>query len=441
MSEKMRLGRIFALIVVLTGCGGTKESELAERLPDSKGMNVLIISFDALRVDALGVYGGSRGLSPNIDRFSEQSIVFENAYTAAPVTPTSFAAAFTGQWPFQVFHGWKLVVQKTLAEILQENGYHTWGIFNNPQLATERFFNRGFDNYQVVYEEDKQVLEDAVAILNGDLPEPFFGWVHFISPHSPYDYRELATHLYDPDYEGPYERTSGQPVTADNPQDLKRLRDLYDGEVLFLDALFAELMETLRSRGLVENTVIIVTSDHGEEFMEHGQLEHNAVFEELIHIPMMIRHPKGSGWRNPTYYSNVDLLPTLTSALGIKPGEIRLDGVDLMLAASEQRTLLSTGMTHKFDRHFSAATGPEKLIVDCKPEYAEALYDLGADPAEQANRIKDDPNRATALLDLAKLLATDEPCTMIARAIANQNPTANLTEEQIENLRSLGYIQ
>ena len=272
MFREVNLNRIFIIVmatVLLQACGKEERTRpgLAEQLPDSADLNFLIVSFDALRADALGSYGYHRDTSPNLDQFAQDSLLFDNAYVASPTTPTSFASAFTGQYPYRVFIGWNLISSVTLAGLFQEKGYATFGLFNNMQLAEERHFNQGFENYAVVTWEDEMLLAEAKQLLDQAAGRRFFGWIHFISPHTPYDYREMSSQLAGPENEGRYAKTTGGNFDVVNEEELTRVRDLYDGEIFFADDLFRQLMEHVESLGLMDNTVIIVTSDHGEEFM------------------------------------------------------------------------------------------------------------------------------------------------------------------------------
>ncbi|MDJ0652682.1 MAG: sulfatase [Xanthomonadales bacterium] len=439
--------RIFlALLLCLTVLWGCSEDAretvpgLADRLPVTPDLNVLIVSFDALRADALGLYGNTRGLSPYLDQWAAESLVFNHAHTAAPVTPTSFAAAFTGQQPYRVFLGWKLTEATTIAQVFEQAGYYTFGLFNNVQLVTERHFDRGFQNYEVTNLNDDVVLDKGRQLL-AELPQqPFFGWIHFISPHTPYTYMEMSKHLYDPDYQGRFEKAVPGEFDVQTPEELKRVKDLYDGEVFYLDHLFKELMGELERQGLKDNTLVVVTTDHGEEFMEHGQVQHNALYEELLHIPMIIHHPGGIPGRTDVPYSNVDLLPTLAAVAGIEHPPV-MDGLDLTQPVPAARKRVSTGMTHNTRRDMSSTSGDNKFIVLCKPEYREELYNLASDPGEQQDLILDDPDLAASLFDGLESVATRDPCEAIQLAIGGTSPTQDLTPEQIEQLKSLGYIQ
>jgi arylsulfatase len=435
---------ILAALILTSACDSPPYEEhpgLESLIPDASGMNVLIISFDALRADVLGLYGFHRPTSPKLDEFAKGALVFDNAYAAAPTTPTSFAAAFTGQYPYRVFIGWKLVPAVTLASMMKEAGYHSFGLFNNMQLAEERNFHQGFDDYRVVTQSDRRLLKDAKTLL-GNIPrQPFFGWIHFISPHTPYDYREMSSHLAGPEEEGRYAKTTGGTFDVANDEELKRVRELYDGEVFFADHLFGKIMEHLESLGLLENTVIIVTSDHGEEFMEHGQLQHNALFEELVRIPMIIRHPgMQTGARTDARFVNVDLLPTIAGMTGLVPPE-NIDGLNLYRPFNGLRYRISTAMTNKQRYEIMNEFKAMKFVLGCLPEFREELYDLQADPKEQVNLIRDEAKLADELYDALFDYMDSEPCQRLVDAKRGKAPTELLSSEQIEKLKSLGYIQ
>ncbi len=435
---------IFALILLLSSCGKDEtvyHPGLQTSLPDSTSLNFLIISFDALRADALGLYGYPRNTSPNLDRFAKQALVFDNAYTASPTTPTSFAAAFSGQYPFRVFIGWKLLPTITLASVMKESGFYTFGLFNNVQLAPERNFGQGFDSYNVPTWKDEQILEEAKRLLSDAADRRFFGWIHFISPHTPYEYREMSAQLAGPRTEGRYAKTTRGRFDVESDEELKRVRDLYDGEVYFADDLFRQLMEHLESLGLSDNTVIIVTADHGEEFMEHQQLQHNAVYQELIHIPLIISHPGlKEGVRTDARYLNVDLMPTVAAMAGIELPD-NIDGINLFKPFDSNRFRLSASMTNNKRYEISNEQAAKKFILGCTPEFREELYELGTDPGEKNNLILDQPDEAGRLFAAMESIALGDPCTTIINANRGRKPKNLLSPEQIEKLKSLGYIQ
>jgi len=432
--------------VFLSSCGSKNEtdgSHIADNLPVAKGMNVLVVSFDALRADALGLYGYTRNTSPNLDAFATEALIFEDAYVASPVTPTSFAAAFTGLYPFKSFIGWKLASKNTLATVMQDAGYQTFGLMNNVQLVTERHFDRGFEDYETGPWRDEKLLEVAIEQIDkaASNSKPFFGWVHFISPHTPYEFREISAHLAGPMTDGRFAEKVGGSFEIENPEELKRARDLYDGEIFFADHNFGQLMAHLRESGTLDETIIIVTADHGEEFMEHGQVQHNALYDLLVRVPFLIRHPghlEGDRVEEPVM--TMDLLPTIASMVGVTaPGS--LDGKDLRVSLDPDRHRIVTGMTNPRRYEILSASGGRKLIQLCTPEFSEELYDLNADPSETRNLVLDQPEVANQLGKLLEESISAEPCALIRSVNQGKAPQDLLSKEQIEELKSLGYIQ
>jgi arylsulfatase len=407
-------------------------------------MNILFITFDALRADTLGVYGNDKGLSPNIDRWAEQAFIFDQFYVAAQATPTSFASGFTGQYPFRSFRQWNLVETQTLAKLMRKTGRKTFGIFHNVQLVDDRNFRQGFETYEVSNQgTDEHILDRASELLRAHADEPFFGWVHFISPHAPYDRRDMASHLYSQGYDGPFAETSGPRPFPENEADHQRVKELYEGEVYYLDRLFEAMLEQLATLGLEDNTIVILTADHGEEFGEHGDYGHDALYDEIVRVPLIMHIPghEGESQRIADPHMNTDLLPTLANIVAADYVDIA-DGVDILAPHDVTRPLLLTAMTNNKNYSMAIVREAHKLIVDCPPqEFRELLFDLDADPAEQSNRVLDDPQLAGELFEQMSAEAGGDPCEVIKDAVRGADIRDNLDEETIEKLKSLGYIQ
>lgn len=444
------LALMLVALAVLQGCSGSDRESVAHDemkeafesvAPDT---NILFITFDALRADALGVYGNARDLSPNIDKWAENAFVFDQFYVAAQATPSSFASSFTGQYPFRTFRQWALLETQTLAKVMKNAGRSTFGLFHNVQLVSDRNFGQGFDEYKVLNQETEEyIVERAAELLEAHRDQPFFGWVHFISPHAPYEYREMADHLYSAGYEGPYEQTTGPRPFPESQADVDRVKDLYDGEVFYLDDLFQQMIDLLGRLDLTENTIVIMTSDHGEEFGEHGDYGHDALYEEIIRVPLIIRvpasEPESVHINDP--HMNTDLLPTLAKFAAADHAEIS-DGVDILSPHDPLRPLILTAMTNKENYSMAIRQGDDKLIVDCPPpEFEELLFDLATDPEEQSDRILDDPQQAGELFDTMTEVIGGDPCETIKDAVRGADISDNLDEETIEKLKSLGYIQ
>jgi arylsulfatase A-like enzyme len=343
------------LVLLLSSCS-QEDSKLhqgiAEHLPKAPGLNVLVISFDAMRADGMGLYGYHRNTTPNLDHFAQQALVFENAYSASPSTPTSFA-----------------------------------------------------------------------------------------SPHTPYTHREISDHLAPLETQGRFWKEVPGHYDVMDDAELGRARALYDGEVFFADYLFGQLMQHLQQLDLADRTIVVVTADHGEEFMDHDKLGHKSLFEEVIRIPLLIRHPDaGKGARTAVPYLNIDLLPTLISMLGLEPPP-GIDGLDLRAPFPAPRTRVVTSMAGKKLLRIAVEQEGRKLMQVCLPVFREELYDLTTDPDERANIVLDHPGLASNLSAALIRLTRAEPCQLILSTMGDQAQEELLSPEQIEQLRSLGYIQ
>lgn len=438
------------VVLALIGCdGGGATDDAAGRvvdplLPVQRDLNVVVVSFDALRPDFLGAYGNTRGATPHMDRFADDAFVFMNAYSVAPVTPTSFAAAWSGFLPTRVFHGWRFRAPDTLASRLAGAGYRTQAFINNVQLAPERGFDRGFDGYDWRRNDpDREVLEAAATWLGENRERPFFLWVHFLAPHAPYRERPEAAHLYREPAAGPFTRTSGHEFEAESPAELARLRDLYLGEVWRADRTFGGLVERLRELDLLDSSIVVLTSDHGEEFAEHGGFQHGRLYEEHLRIPLILRHPGTGGGEVEERVRNVDLLPTLLHTVGRSVAE-PLDGMVVRAPSPDRprppRPVVGIAMTGGTNQGASLLVDSRKLIMACGAESGAELYDLASDAAEREDLAPSDPRGVRALVrDLAALLG-GAPCTAITRAVQGRAPTAGLDDESVEALRALGYL-
>ena len=433
---------VLFLALLLGGCGEPPSDldRLRAALPPAPGANVILISFDALRADALGLHGYPKETSPNLDAFGAESLVFDRAYTVAPVTPTSFAAAFTGFLPTRVFHRWNLTWDDSLAARFTAAGYRTAGFMNNLQLSEERNFHTGFEHY-VMYQStrDETVLEESLAWLEENRDQQIFAWIHFLNPHAPYEVREMASHFYDPNYEGAFERTTWGLFETDDPKEIQRIRNLYDGEVFYIDDLFGRMIEGLEERGLLENSIIVVTSDHGEEFMEHGGFQHDRLTEEHVHIPLILRHPTAEPLRSPVLVSNVDLFPTLLSLVG-ESVEGPLDGRDLTTLTQDDERVVGISMTGSQDRWLSLRKAQHKMILTCMPEKTAVLYDLEEDPGETRNYGPERPGVLRDLLGELDVILGGDACEVMQAAVSGADPTRGLSPEIIEGLKALGYL-
>jgi arylsulfatase len=441
LQSRAAVALVLALIATsLSSCGPPENGPVA--LEPRRGINVVVVSADALRRDALGTYGSARPTSPHIDAFARGALVFENAYTVSSVTATSFAASLTGRYSPRVFRKWRLRSDLTLASVFRDAGYSTAAFMNNPQLYAGRGFGMGFDTYEVFPAlPDPQALDRALGWLEAKSSGPFLLWLHFIDPHTPWERNPAAAGFFDPSYDGKYpERAPAMRVAE--PSEVEQLRRLYDGEVMAVDRLFGRLIERLVGLGVRENTIVVFTSDHGEEFMEHGFLQHGRLTEENVAIPLILSHPDLPGGRRiASRVSNLDLLTTLAALAGIALDE-ETDGRNLLAPASAAPLLgiVDTGKT----RQASIRRGDLKLIVHCwRRGQNRELFDLALDPGERHNLLLDQLPIADRLEEELWQTVGLAGCSKLrmGRAPKDERGTDGLTREVTEALQELGYLE
>jgi len=330
--------------------------------------NILLLVMDATRFDHLSCYGYRRNTSPNLERLAEDGVLYQNAFSAAPWTPPSFASLFTGCYPSRhKVTGKNLVFNKdlvTLPQVLLAHGYNTACFSTTAGINLVRGFGRGFDNFVEIWRRSKRFRQldyKAVSaiikkLINGGdkytnymtkmmkkwirnnqlTGNPFFICAHYHNPHSPYKPPRPYNKMFSKEMISKYDmgklkglsKRGGYgymaktvPVTK---EEFDVLKSWYDGEIAYLDFRINELIEYMKESGLYENTLIVITADHGENFGEHDLMYHQfCLYDTLIHVPLMIIFPslvKG-GRRIDSLVSLIDLFPTLLDILGIDASE------------------------------------------------------------------------------------------------------------------------
>jgi len=456
--------------------------------------SMVIIVIDTLRADHLGLYGyDTNPTSPNLDARAATAAVFERAHSTAPWTLPSFGSMFTGQIPTRHSAGVRvgdyeaaveagkdedIVVRPnktlyrlddklpTLAATLQAAGYRTAAIMNNSFLTSEFGLDRGFETYDFDSRKPErsatEATDRALEWLRGydesEDPQPFLLVVHYFDPHLPYETPEpflgrfagryetdrLRLPMPDPDWlrHDIRERVEGW-------QDLMAMEQaLYDEEIAYTDSEVERLLAALDESGIAEHGYILLTSDHGEEFHDHGGTEHgHTVYEELIRVPMLVWGP---GVRPGSYelpVSLIDVMPTLLDIANV-PAPAELPGTSLWPALREgpasrtasvvrfDRPLIAEGMLYG-DEKKALIRWPWKLMVDIQDE-GQWLFDLESDPAEvnaAALEDLDDAGRDRLLTMMAELQ------TMMTANATTHGERASLSESTLARLRALGYIR
>jgi arylsulfatase A-like enzyme/Flp pilus assembly protein TadD len=396
--------------------------------------NVLIITIDTLRADHLGCYGFHLAHTPVIDGLANESIRFTNAISSAPITMPSHTSIFTGLYP--PAHGvrdngaYALGEDAvTLAERLRSAGYTTHAFVSALVLNRRYNLNQGFETYDddLWAEDDPKLFmirerrapKTAERFLQWfdswkeKKEKPFFTWVHFFDPHQPY---------------------------RPEPADAAVAPSQYDAEIAGVDRQIGRMIDELRAAGVLDDTLLIVTADHGESLGEHGEQTHAIfVYDATVHVPLIFRAP----WLvKPRVYDapvrSVDITPTVLETLGLKHSDA-MDGQSLLPALREKE---QPPQLPQYSESLLSEVGfgmaPLFAIRDGGYKYIRApraeLYDLRNDPGELHNLFAAQPRIAARLdAELTQLMRTSSQHAVKAAA----NP---LTRETEESLQALGYL-
>ena len=444
------------LFVCLAALLGVSGCSLREGPP-----NILLITVDTLRPDHLGLYGYERPTSPNIDEFFEDTIVFEYAYATEANTTPSVVSFLSGTLPQE--NGVRLLCQKVpedltlISDRLSQAGYQTAGIVSNVVLTVEcSDLDRHFDYYDDyvddlatanVYERIAGPTTNAAAewaVTKYDREQPYFLWVHYQDPHGPYspppdkpvDFTHEGKKRFAIGRVEPYQRVSGG-------DDALEYIDNYDEEIAYLDQEVGRLLALLEEKEMLDNTVVIFTSDHGESMMEHEKwFTHGYhVYDEILRVPLMIRYPgRNRGARVPKRVSLVDLAPTVLDLTGVEL-ETPMRG-QVLGRTVEERPVYGQGGLWR-----SMIYGDQKWFLYVPKESPRPVprffYDLNADPGERARKHWIDSDLAD---DFVKMIASDpDPGGVPAEFEMGMMPTApkvrpDVDEETLKKLRSLGYV-
>lgn len=341
-----------ALLLALAGCagGGSGPSGTVAGLRPTRGY--ILISLDTLGARHLGAYGGERPTSPFFDSLAKRGTLFENAFVQYPSTLVSHMSIFTGLYPQQ--HGvyppsYRLSPAiETMPEHFSRAGFRTAGHTEGGFVGRGYGFARGFDEFTDPRVKDttdiEKTFEKGVAFLRGLAEEDrFFLFLHTYSIHDPYLPPEpYASMFWSGEPPGELTRLAIGPVNAGlvsvEERQIDYFEALYDGGVRYADGVLASFFEELSGLGLEEQTTIIVTSDHGEEFREHGRVGHTQVYPETLHVPLLVLHPDlETGRRVPELVQSIDIAPTLLELAGAPPLEAASGSSLVPLLAGERR--------------------------------------------------------------------------------------------------------
>jgi arylsulfatase len=421
----------------------------AERRRPGRPPDIVLVILDAARAGHFGFAGYERDTTPNLDRLAAEALVFERAFAECANTSCSIPNLITGI-PFMnlgtVFHGKKIPDDvTTLAEYLRPLGYRTVSFSANPNNAVSRNSHQGFDRFERLAGAHYQA-EQAVEVIEEQPDEqPLYLQLHFLPPHQPYMPSRAFDLFTDPRYDGVVRprlglRRYSAGLATFGEADLAQLVALYDGNLRMVDDAVEVVFEALRRTGRWSETLVVVTSDHGEAFGEHGTFQHNStVFDEMLHVPLVVRLPGGEmrpevETRAPAALA--DVVPTVLGYLGIEPRP-EVWGIDLLAPrppGAEPRYLFHR--THYANRALLAIRDARWKAITGQGLRRPELYDLDADPGELVNLASRRPAHFSGLaLRLRDFLVDWEQ--RVPRSVTD----VELSSEEVELLRSLGYVE
>jgi arylsulfatase A-like enzyme len=449
--------------------------------PSPARPNVILISLDTLRADAVGRYGDRRDTSPNLDAFLGQSLVFTRAYAPEPHTLTSHMSLFTSLHPIshgvegKLSGGMALAPHiPTLTGELAKAGYTTAAFVNGGFLHPRFGLKREFDHYDYFSDIERgpapgetrlgrtaaETNEVVFAWLDAHADEPFFLFVHYFDPHSDWTARPYDSPAeYREEFAGPtaarsdWESTGAGGSTFLESANRQRrqlsdalreeLRALYHAGVRYTDDRFGELVAGLRDRGIFDDALVVLLADHGEEFQEHGRLLHTQLYEECVRIPMGLRLPGGVAAGNAERHELVgivDVMPTILDRLGL-PEPAGLQGHSLLPLANAGAETNDATWQDRALFFVSGASGRFALRREDWKFYSDLdggtleLYDLASDPDERQNLAGRDWDAATQALSELQRWRANAPAPYRE---AKPEPV-DLDDATIRQLRSLGY--
>jgi len=423
--------------------------------PWSRPRNLILIIVDTLRSDHVGCYGAELPTTPTIDSLAACGTRFVHAYATAPWTLPSIASILTGRFPKS--HGanrvGSLLSERalTLPEHLQKHGYATAGVVSHSLLAPRRGFAQGFEEYRTIVRRDHHnalttgaVTDTALRMLEklSRQERPYFLLVHYFDPH--YNYLRHPEYGFAPDSAG---RLSGdedleelQKLGTLTREEYAFLRALYDEEIRHTDAGIGRLLGRLRQLDRRGKTAVILTADHGEEFGRHQNLGHSrTLYEEVMRIPLIVQAPGRRSTRAPVNaeVSLVSLFPTVLDILDVEADTLSFQGPSLvpLLTARGKGEAVYFGVDFEaYKAHKRGVLQARRKLIFDEATGGLELYDLRSDSTEQKNAVEADSESVREILPILVRYAK------ASRDGALPSEVRQLDQEEIEQLRSLGYI-
>lgn len=459
------------------------ESSLDQK---AKNANVIIVSVDALRANHMGVYGYKKDTTPNIDLWSKDTFIFDNAMTAIPITYPSFASLFTGLPPVNtriIENSTRHIIgdnTQTLASIFKRNGFTNVAYLTSDVLNKD--INKGitnlakdFDIYESFpykndqvnnYRHYEEFISKAFSWLRTNKDKRFFMWLHLMNTHPPYFPPKNYRCVFNQKYCKEIDNSNEQELIDDEkkyrgcrkqavPEDRVEIHEtLYDGEIAYMDNLFGQFIDVLKKIGIDKNTVVVFLADHGEGFDHNYNFLHGRVlYNSSVRIPLIIKIPwiNPQGTRIPKLIDNSDIMPTLIDLLKLRIDYLVTDGNSFgdVFKNKFNRFFLKTNETKQFvylvsqnmDKY--AVTDGKYIYIYSLPgscgtndQTMEEVYNLSTDPGEKNNLVLQNLPENKELKEMLM--------SFLSRYNLPQTPlkiedTDSQNNPQLEKLKSLGY--
>ena len=426
--------------------------------------NLILISIDTLRADHVGAYGHDAGTTPALDAFAAEAVRFEGAFSHHPWTLTAHATMLTGLHPsaHRVDRDRALSPRlPTLAGLLQDEGYTTFAVADDNQWLNARYgFARGFQRYRQLPGGAERKAQEILDELEDWIEGPFFLFAHFYDVHSdwdrlPYDAERIDLERLAGWYQGDWDGCGGERGCAsrlladmndagdvlDEPE-RRYLRDLYDAGVATFDRKLAVLLDGLEAAGRFDDSIIVITADHGEEFFEHGKALHGQHYDECLRVPFLVRLPGGEngGLVVEDLVGLVDVTPTLLEAAGLDPSEalVGTQGRSVLPLTQGEPVEPRAGILMDSGSGVFGLRTRDHAVIHGASSWE--LYDLSEDPG-QANGIPPaelDPEVFEHLRQRLKDLR--EEALAFGEAYDDGEDLGELDADQAARMADLGYL-
>ena len=409
--------------------------------------NVILITADALRADHLTPYGYQKNTTPFLNDLSKESWLFLNATSQSGTTEESISSFFTSKFPHTDDVMNLRTSDKTLTEILREKGYYTKAIVSVPHAKSIFGFSKGFENFDDnfdLFRNASEMTSLAVSWLRNNHEKPFFLWLHYKEPHSPYNPPKSYFQAFYEPFVGGIEYHNytlyGEEINTSNEM-IHNLSIAYDGNIRFLDDNLRILFEYLNNSELLNNTLVIITADHGESLGEHFIFDHNNLYFGIIHVPLILKYPNLKSRIINKPVSLVDILPTILDTLHIEFNST-IRGKSLFLNRSDEELQFA-----EYIDYYTIIVDRWKLMRGhCEKDYCpyertsgdyEKLFNIKIDPKE-TNDLKTNNSYIYEKMrnKLDKLLNTSLSLSEI-----KSNISIIPNEETKKALKELGYVK